>query len=80
MATPGIKPKKRNKKLEKSQEVETVVQTSNLEKAGNSKKKDINIKATEDEHREFKIYAASRDMTMHDLFWKMYDFYKANNP
>lgn len=82
MATSNLKPKKRNRKLEKSTATEETTYTpaQNLNKVASGKMKDINIKATPDEHREFKMYAAARDMSMHDLFFAMWDFYRENHP
>lgn len=81
MATSNLKPKKRNRKLEKSTGIEeTYTPVQNLNKVPTGKMKDINIKATPDQHREFKMYAAARDMSMHDLFFAMWEFYRENHP
>ena len=81
MATPKAKPVRRNKKLEKSMSVEQVeTSTHNLQKSDAGKNKDINIKTTPDMHREFKTYATTHDMSMHELFFSMWEFYRKHHP
>lgn len=42
-------------------------------------RKDLNFKVDPDFKREFKGFATSNDLSMHDLLIKVFDFYKVHN-
>lgn len=52
---------------------------TNLPKKQTGIRKDLNFKVDADFKKEFKQYAMDKDITMHDLLIKMFDYYKTNN-
>jgi len=53
--------------------------SANLEKAPSSGKVQLPVQVTAEVRRSFKAYAAERDITMSDLFVKMWDEYRTRN-
>lgn len=57
------------------------VKTSNLKKTDNteSKTKPLQFIVPEDFHKEFKLYATDQGMKMNELFYAMYELYRAKH-
>ncbi len=53
--------------------------STNLQKASDSGKVQLPVQVTPDVRRSFKAYAAERDISMSDLFVRMWDDYRARN-
>ena len=52
---------------------------TNLPARKSSVRKDLNFKVDPDFKKRFKNYATDQDMSMHDLFIKVFDYYVANH-
>ena len=53
--------------------------STNLQKASGSGKVQLPVQVTPDVRRSFKSYAAERDISMSDLFVRMWEDYRARN-
>lgn len=71
--------KKPNRKGTPPKLEEASTNLTNAPKIQTGIRKDLNFKVDADFKKEFKQYAMDKDMTMHDLLIKMFEYYKTSH-